>query len=324
MVVYADGRQIMKVPVGDEYETGSDPDMHRMIGGHLYTDYSTADETVIRKDGVQVFRYPGRESMCGIAVSGEDIYTLGQNRTGEGFSLRRNGVVQVAREYGSVMGTLRQENDSISFVFSENITSSEGSLERYYAVRNGKVSQIALRDDIKKVWDVLCCADQEIYAATLVGVTYPVLFKGGKMSAISLPKNATLLSMSLSGSSQDLTAEIIYTSGSGIYTMLWKNGAPLLTFPKDRTVSSRLIQEDGMCCVLNPPQSALTGLIYRSGELHDMPEGYSCVGSNAICMANGILNVGLSSYDGSAPVVWKDGEIEKLNINGYISTMTAY
>ena len=158
----------------------------------------------------------------------------------------------------------------------------------------------------------------------MVGVTYPVLFKGGKMSAISLPKNATLLSMSLSGSSQDLTAEIIYTSGSGIYTMLWKNGASLLTFPKDRTVSSRLIQEDGMCCVLNPPQSALTGLIYRSGELHDMPEGYSCVGSNAICMANGILNVGLSSYDGSAPVVWKDGEIEKLNINGYISTMTAY
>ena len=85
LVVYADGRQIMKVPVGEEYETSSDPDMHRIIDGHLYTDYSTSGETVIKKDGAQILRYSGREIICGMRVCGDDVYTLGQNRNGEGF-----------------------------------------------------------------------------------------------------------------------------------------------------------------------------------------------------------------------------------------------
>ena len=38
LTVYADGIPMMKVPVGDEYEVSSDPDMHRMADGHLYTD----------------------------------------------------------------------------------------------------------------------------------------------------------------------------------------------------------------------------------------------------------------------------------------------
>ena len=59
LIVLANGLPMMKVPVGDEYETSSDPDMHRMIDGHLYTDYSTDSETVIKKDGRQLFRYSG-------------------------------------------------------------------------------------------------------------------------------------------------------------------------------------------------------------------------------------------------------------------------
>ena len=50
LVVFADGVPMMKVPVGDEYEVSSDPDMHRVLGGNLYTDYSTSDETVIKRN----------------------------------------------------------------------------------------------------------------------------------------------------------------------------------------------------------------------------------------------------------------------------------
>ena len=41
----------MKLPVGEEYHISPDPDMHRVIEGHLYTDYSTDKETIIKKDG---------------------------------------------------------------------------------------------------------------------------------------------------------------------------------------------------------------------------------------------------------------------------------
>ena len=72
LVVLANGLPMMKVPVGDEYETSSDPDMHRMIDGHLYTDYSTDSESVIKKDGRQLFRYSGKAKQ----ISSPSRYSL--------------------------------------------------------------------------------------------------------------------------------------------------------------------------------------------------------------------------------------------------------
>ena len=143
LVVYVDGKQKMKVPVGEAYETVDDPDMHRILDGHLYTDYSTDSETVIRKDGKLLFRYKGRESIRGMAVRGEDVYTLGQDRSGDGFSYRRNGEPLISRETGTVLGSLRVRDDSISFAFCESIHSAEGIIERYYHVNDGKINQVA-------------------------------------------------------------------------------------------------------------------------------------------------------------------------------------
>ena len=323
LVVYADGRQIMKVPVGEEYETGSDPDMHRIINGHLYTDYSTSDQTVIKRDGIQMFRYPGRESICGMRVSGEDIYTVGQNRSGEGFAFRKNGEVLMSREAGGIIGTVNSGHDSMPFAFYEAIRSSEGDISRYYVSRGGKVSQVAVRDDIQKVWDIICGEDTETYVASLVGVASPVMFVGGSMVLLTLPKKSVLLSASLYGSVENPGVELLYSSGSAIYSMLWQDGKTQITFPKGRTASSVCVQNEGLCCAVNSSSSSAAGLIYRCGELHDMPAGYSCVGGDVVCMVNGILNVGLSSRKGDSPLIWKDGETQALNINGYISSVCA-
>lgn len=323
LVVYADGRQIMKVPVGEEYETASDPDMHRMIGGHLYTDYSTSDETVIKKDGTQLFRYPGRELICGMEIVGDDLYTLGQNRNGEGFAYRRNGEIVLTREDASLMGPLYRAGDSLAFAFYESIRASEGQVDRYFAARNGKVSQIAVRDDIRKVWGVMCGKETEIYVASLVGVDAPVLSAGGKMTTLTLPKGATLISASMTGNPDDVIVELLYQSGGALYSAFWKGGKILVTFPKGRTVSSICSHGDGLCCTVNPSDKASSGLIYRCGDQYDMPSGYSCVGADAICMVNGILHVGLSSYDGAGPIIWKDGYVEELRINGYVASISA-
>ncbi len=323
LIVYADGRQIMKVPVGEEYEVGSDPDMHRIINGHLYTDYSTVDQTVIKRDGIQMFRYPGRESICGMRVSGEDIYTVGQNRSGEGFSYRKNGEVLMSRDAGGVIGSVNTGHDDMPFAFYETIKSAEGNISRYYISRGGKVSQVAVRDDIQKVWDIMCGEDTETYVASLVGVASPVMFVGGSMVLLTLPKKAVLLSASLYGSVENPGVELLYSSGSAIYSMLWQDGKTLVTFPKGRTISSVSVLDEGLCCAVNSSSSSAAGLIYRCGELHDMPEGYSCVGGDAICMVNGILNVGLSSRKGGEALIWKDGEVQALDINGYISSISA-
>jgi hypothetical protein len=35
----------------------------------------------------------------------------------------------------------------------------------------------------------------------------------------------------------------------------------------------------------------------------------------------GIMYVGLSSLDGGKPLLWKDGQVDSLKINGYISSV---
>ena len=321
LVVYVDGKQTMKVPVGEAYETGDDPDMHRIIDGHLYTDYSTDSETVIRKDGKLLFRYEGRESIRGMAVRGEDVYSLGQNRNGEGFSYRLNGEPVISRETGTLLGSLRASGDSLSFAFCESIHSADGDIERYYQVNEGKISQVAVRDDIKKVWDIAGAEGSSAYLASVVGVGSPVLFIGDRMTALPLPQGAVPVSASLPAACGNICVEVIYRQGMSFHTMIWINGSVLTPFGSGMTMASLFMQNNQICCVANPSDKDSPGIIYRCGERYDMPEGFLCMGNGAMSMVNGILHVGLSPAGGGRPILWKDGQVDTLRINGYIASI---
>ena len=321
LIVFADGVPVMKVPVGRDYETGSDPDMHRIIDGHLYTDYSTDEETVIKKDGALMFRYQGRESLCGLKVLGDDLYTLGQYRDGKGFAFRRNGEILLKKENGTVMGSISSDGDSLCFAYYELIRNAGGNVGRYYMSVNGKVSQIALREDVKAVWDVLCHKGQVIYLASLTGVQDPVLISGESMTALQLPQGASLSACRLIPSGGNIIAEGICRHNGDLYDALWLNGRLQTVFPKDRMVSSLDVSDNGVFCAINPTVSDSSGIIHRSGEDYKMPEGYSVMGPSCVKVIDGILHVGLSSRDGRKPLVWKDGVTDSLKVNGYIASI---
>ena len=104
-VLYLDGRKILSFPTGYEYGVGTDPDSYHLFGGHLYTNFTDGMGTVIKKDGVQLFRYAEREQIKGLLVKDDDVYTLGCGKvTGEGFSLRRNGQLILATNGGQILG----------------------------------------------------------------------------------------------------------------------------------------------------------------------------------------------------------------------------
>ena len=100
--LYRDGERILSVPAGPGHRVSLDPDMHHLVGGHIYTEYCTESETVIGLDGKELFSYPGRELLCGLLVEDTDVYTLGQSRSGSGFSLRCNGVEIMSRKEGFI------------------------------------------------------------------------------------------------------------------------------------------------------------------------------------------------------------------------------
>ena len=105
LVLFKDGERILQLPVREDGPS-ADPDMHRIAGGHLYVDYCTQEETVLLRDEKELFRYPGRETLRGFFLSSDGkVHTLGQNRSGQGFSYRIDGNEIFARTSGYLFGS---------------------------------------------------------------------------------------------------------------------------------------------------------------------------------------------------------------------------
>ncbi len=99
--LYRDGVKVRSIPAGASIH----PDMHRYRNGHLYADYSTPTETVLSRDGAELFRFEGREALRGFLVREDGIHTLGQDRDGSGFTYRIDGRTVFRSETGTVLGS---------------------------------------------------------------------------------------------------------------------------------------------------------------------------------------------------------------------------
>lgn len=323
LVVFADGVPAMKVPVGLEHHVSPDPDMHRIIKGHLYTDFSTDEETIIKKDGRELFRYSGRERILGMAVREGKIYTLGRPREGSGFTYRENGMSLIHKESGRAFPRLQEEEDALSFAFCESIEYNGGYIDRYYQVVNGNISQVAVREDILKVWDIIRHEGEVCYVAELTGVHAPVLIKGEKMKAMNITSDMRLVSCKMVPAGKAVGIEAIFSrSGLSWSSGLWKDGEKQTTFANGLTISGLCTDGESMCCILNQKGASGGGIIFRCGEILDMPAGYTCMGSSPMAMVDGILTIGLTSTREGSPIVWKDGRTQMVNINGCICTLT--
>lgn len=319
LVVYADDSPVMKVPVSQVYQIASDADMHRMAGGNLYTDYTNGIETVIKRNGKPLFSYQGTERISSLTISGDDVFTLGENRQGSGFSLRKNGDVVIAREKASVVAPLRPDGDSLCFGFCEQILNAEGTIDRYYSVYGNKVTNLSLRGDVLKVWDMFTEGGNVVFLASLEGVDVPVLISGEEMKALKIPKGQNMISCSMFKAGDRIGVEGVCLTASGaLKAGIWIDGTLLVQFDNANFAAVHA-EGEGICCVLNPMDETSSGIIYRCGEIYEMPKGYLCMGPQCMAMINGILNVGLSSQKGEQPLLWKDGQTEALRINGYIS-----
>lgn len=118
--------------------------------------------------------------------------------------------------------------------------------------------------------------------------------------------------------------EGVYENFAGLMTSrLWRNGVLELICPAGMTLWAPYIYEGGVLGILIH-QTTGVQKIYRSGEVYDMPECYTIMGTAPLAMVDGILHVGMTSVDGSGPAVWQDGEIKRLGFNGYISSISVW
>ena len=81
-----------------------DEDLHHVLNGHLYTEFIDAGSSVVCRDGVEIYHSQYREFLVGLLENGGNLYSLSRGESGRGFTLRKNGQLLLARDYGVVFG----------------------------------------------------------------------------------------------------------------------------------------------------------------------------------------------------------------------------
>ena len=161
LVLFRDGAPVITVQTGERWHVSTDTDMHRIVQGHLYTDYSSAEATWIGRDGTELFHYEGREMMAGFLVREESVWTLGLDRSdGQGLSLRRDGKVVFEDPDGLLPpgadnpafpgGLLHEDEGALYFFYYKD--SADG--REWYQVRDGIPEILPLEKEISAVFDI--------------------------------------------------------------------------------------------------------------------------------------------------------------------------
>ncbi len=338
LCLYANGKKILSLNGGPEYEIGADPDMHRVIDGHLYSDWSGIANTVILEDGKKLFQYEGREMLCGFLKKDGAVYTLGQNRGGKGVALRRNGETLFRDDTGIAIGEMScpcsesgglysVDSGDIVFFYQVPVQSALKQKFRLFKVVNGVPEELELSSEIEKIHDVRII-DGEMYIACNRNDKdhTPALYYGE--STVSWKTLDYALA----------NFRLRWTPGGRVCVRLdfsadkWKNSRSVLLGMRKESITVRggglaydfYPTEEGYAYVSanEYEESVFTSFLRDDGSKFEYETpGASCfMGSMCATVCGDKFYAGLSSLDKfGTPVLVVNGKATTLDINGYIS-----
>lgn len=329
LVLFAGKVPVLKVPVGDAYEVSAEPFRHRVIAGHLYTDYADSSGTVIKKDGKELFRYAKGEEIACMSVSGGRLHTLGIYPEG-GFCYRIDGEAVLERQSGRVFRHMVMEGGKACFCFSQPVASAEGVKERFYSSVGGKTSRVSLDSLVGGVWDmtvddgIVCSLVSMMGASGDQEECHMALYLGTDRRDMFRSSLSSILTCTFSDQ-EILTVSGMYDTPSGAMSpFLWTRSSGTVPLGPGRFLAALCVDEKEVSFAINPTESA-NGIIVSGKAVSMMPEGYAVIGHDPIARTDSTtVCLGLSSRKGERPVLWKStGGLDTLDINGYIATVSA-
>ncbi len=308
IVMFADGVPVLKVPVGDLYETSSDPQRLRVRSGHLYTDYTDGTETVIKRDGQEIIRYEGAEEIVSLEVMDGIIHMLCIPSSGVGFVYRTGGKASVERDTGSLFGPLKIHDGTVGFCFSNK----SGN----YMVENGKVFLIEMDSDVTDVLDMCISNGQPCMLVRTDGSSAPTMVRNGIRLYDDYYESQDIISASFL-ETDSLCVRLRCRDGNSVLKsdVLWF-GDGLARRPRRACqLLSVVVDASGYHAVANP-SDVQGGAIISNRDSYDLPSGYHVYGDGCAAIRDSVLYVGLTSGKGQSPVIWKDGILDTLDVNG--------
>lgn len=321
-----DGEMVCSVPAGEAECAVADPDRHHIMGGHLYTEYSVNGQTVIQRDGKEILRYKGSETLKGMFIQDGKLLTLGQNRYAQGFSLRSQGKPLFTSEDGEIIGNYSDQAYAGSGALYEDegracfsyFTEEKGKRSWHY-VEDGKDSALEY-EGLSMVYDMRSFMGDRFAIVGLSGGKAPVLLSRG------LPSD---LSGSLqSGPANDYRLGIFedrifvvgkYGTGNkgGVYTGFWDEDGLITKTESDcKSFRYSLGHLDYLSVSSGKVKSATCG-----GVTTPVTGDWCIMTPQCLCWTENGPVLALSSTAGNtaSPALWEGGTVTEIGINGFLT-----
>lgn len=321
LVMFADGEPVLKIPVGDMYEVSTDNSRHRLRSGHLYTDYTDGKTTVIKKDGTELLRYGFSEEVMSLVDHEGRIHTLGYPKDGDGFIYRVDGEVLVERPSGTVLNPLFIYDGKVCFCFSQYSESSTGQVLKYYLSENGKVSLLDLVEDVGDILDIGIYYDGIYILARKNGFYAPVLIHEDREEQVDYFSRLDIVSCSfLATESMCVRVRYRYPEADRLSDIIWCGGQEWRHLMRGGLVTSMFNDANG-CHAVVYSSADQEGMILSFDRRYRIVPGYHAYGEECITARDSVVYVGLTSSTGGKPVIWRNGILDTLNINGPLTCL---
>jgi len=320
IVLLKDGQEIFSVDAGSGTDVSTDPDLHQLIGGHLYTEYYDGIRTVIRRDGLQFREFDGHEVLRGVCI-GRKTYTLWQRIPDRGLVLREDWDSAVfERSAGEIAGDGLDEEGAL-YEDAGHVCFAYFKGKDWFVVKDGVESQLDLPDGTETVYDVRCIGGNVCAAVCLSDGSAPVLLKGGRKYDLSksLQRRTTHTDdyrLYSSDGTPGLVGSYKLRGDSGVYTGFWTvNG--LSGYKKGdcrccKDASSYLVRSGG----------EVTGYVSVNGS-GNFDSGYTLVSRDCVTWTGDGIKAALTGWrDGRKCALFDGWMLKDIDINGYLTSIT--
>lgn len=302
----------LNLPVGEAHARASDSDMHHLVGTDLYEDYSTKSETILSKNGVELFRIDSRELIFDLLIKGNYLFTLGEPRSGGGFVLRKNGTIVAQSPNIYPIAKLYEDDGKLLF---NGVSTLSSGFRQYYSIENGEAIPMNSEAD-----DVVLMDYRKICGEAAVIVKIPLPLVGAQSLAIYQNLRISLFNPN---NSKDHFSGISYGDGDiyfrgfreGKYC-IWDKDGKAINGPEAASEEAVVMEgsklwallkgEDGAWTIFSPEKAAIL-----------LPEGYKPHSSRAMLVHKGKVYLSLVDSEGRA-AIWMDGRVVSLGFNGFV------
>lgn len=322
IVLYSGDERILSLSSEKVTDLSPDPDSHRIVGGSLYTDFCRQGETVILKDGEPFLQYKGEESLTGFILRKGKVHTLGKSRSGKGFTYRINGDPAFMSFSGEIIGELHSDGDDICFGFRLG----GEVVKEYMLCRNGTPESVPMPYNCSSITDIKSIGGSvatlgimgswSVYRLTL-GDGRSFTFGGSHPPGYS-PTGGRIIGTA----NGKIWVTGDYHSGNGdrLY-FLWMEGASSNITWMDSGSQVLSSGTDGETVFLagNDSQTG-SPFIYAAPKGEKTSPGKGKFLFPSCCsVLDGSVLAGFSTPGLRENFIWRDGSLEEMEFNGYIS-----